>query len=174
GCGTGAGTEVRYSFLDRAGTHGPLRRVERLSIHSMVRAGVAGPLVGREAELQLLWEQVPASAETGLRVAVVRGPAGIGKSRLLEAFADRAREFGASVMAGRSPAVGSLPYGAVADALSAYARSSVGAAVQLRRAGGALVRLVPSVAALEHLEPVDLDRLGTVQAAFRLLRTITE
>ena len=133
-----------------------------------------GPLVGREAELRTLWDQVPASAERGLRIVVVRGPAGIGKSRLLAAFGERARDFGAAVIAGRSPAVGTLPYGALADALSAYARTSVSAAVQLRRAGDALVRLVPSVAALQNLEPAPLDRMAAVQAAFQLVRGITE
>lgn len=131
-----------------------------------------GPLVAREHLLQRLWSEVAASAAQGMRAAVVRGPAGSGKTRVLEAFAERARSGGATVMPGRSAAVGGHPYAALGDALAAYVRGSAPAAGQLRAAGAALPALVP---ALGH--PADPpgrpDSLAVVQALFALVRQIT-
>ncbi|HEV3123767.1 MAG TPA: AAA family ATPase [Candidatus Dormibacteraeota bacterium] len=135
------------------------------------------PLVAREQTLQELWLQVAASAAQGMRAAVVRGPAGSGKTRVLDAFAERARGAGASVLAGRSPALGGHAYAALADALGAYVRSSAPAAGQIRRAGDALVALVPALAAADD-GPADRrilpDAMAVVQAAYRLVRLITE
>ena len=55
------------------------------------------PLVGREAEQARLWEALLATASEGrARVVVVRGPAGFGKSRLLQWLAERSHEVGAT------------------------------------------------------------------------------
>jgi DNA-binding CsgD family transcriptional regulator/tetratricopeptide (TPR) repeat protein len=137
------------------------------------------PLVAREQTLQELWLQVAASASQGMRAALLRGPAGSGKTRVLEAFAERARQAGAAVIAGRAPAVGGYPYAALADALGAYVRSSAPAGGVVRRAGDALVRLVPALAALEGSSGAGVavgppDALAVVQAGYRLVRQITE
>lgn len=133
------------------------------------------PLVGREQTLQSLWLEVAASASQGMRAAVVRGPAGSGKSRVLDAFAERARGSGATVVAGRAPSLGVHPYAALADALGAHVRSSPPAAGQIRRAGEALVRLVPALAAFENQESTGPpDALAVVQAGYRLVRQVTE
>ncbi|HEX3605206.1 MAG TPA: AAA family ATPase [Candidatus Dormibacteraeota bacterium] len=133
-----------------------------------------GPLVARERQLQELWRQVAGSAETGLRVAVVRGPAGIGKTRLLQAFEDRARASGAAVIAGRSPHLGGHPHAALSDVLGAYVRTGGAAAAQVRRAGDALVGLVPALAAFDPRPPGAPDVVSVVQATFRLVRQVTE
>ncbi len=133
------------------------------------------PLIGRERVLDALWGEVTASAAQGGRVAVVRGPAGIGKTRLLEEFAQRARSLGAVVVAGRSSAVGGYPYGALADALAAYVRSSAPAAATIRRAGTPLASLVPALVAADDPAAVaEPSMLAVVQAAYRLVAHVTE
>jgi tetratricopeptide (TPR) repeat protein len=53
------------------------------------------PLVGREAERDLLWSELEAVATDGKpRVVAVRGPSGTGKSRLVEWVCRRAHELG--------------------------------------------------------------------------------
>src|SRR5258708_1050335 len=108
----------------------------------------------------------------------VGGPGG-GKTRVLQAFAEGARQAGAAVIAGRAPAVGGYPYAALADALGAYVRSSAPAGGVVRRAGDALVRLVPALVALEGSSGAETlagppDALAVVQAGDRLGREITQ
>lgn len=133
----------------------------------------AVPLVAREQSLQALWGEVAASATAGMRAAVVRGPAGSGKTRLLEAFAERARSAGATVLPGRAPALGGHPYAALADALAGYVRSSAPAGGQVRRAGAALASLVPALASPEAVPAGPPETLAVVQAAYRLVREVT-
>ncbi len=57
------------------------------------------PLVGREAERDALWGALLAvHREPGPRVAALVGPSGVGKSRLAEWIAHRAKETGAAVV----------------------------------------------------------------------------
>ena len=135
----GAGYPPGYSVGAPAGTQGAYDRIRMPPPPRPV------PLVAREQTLQALWLQVAASASQGMRAAVLRGPAGSGKTRVLEAFAERARAAGATVVAGRAPSLGVHPYAALADALGAHVRSSPPAAGQIRRAGEAVVRLVRQV-----------------------------
>jgi len=134
------------------------------------------PLVAREQVLRDLWLQVAASADSGMRAAVVRGPAGSGKTRVLDAFAERARAAGATVVAGRAPSLGGHPYATLADAFAAYVRSSAPAGGQVRRAGEALAGLVPALVALDGARaPGGLpDAMSVVQAAYRFTRQVTE
>src|SRR2546421_4154641 len=126
------------------------------------------PVVGREHTLQELWLQVAASADRGMRAAVVRGPAGSGKTRVLDAFAERARSAGATVIAGRAPSLGGHPYATLADALAGYVRGSAPAGGQVRRAGEALAGLVPALVALEGApSPRPPEAIAVVQAAYR-------
>ena len=55
------------------------------------------PLIGRHAERDLLWRELQRAHHGQLRVAWVRGPSGVGKSRLAEWLAVRAQEVGASL-----------------------------------------------------------------------------
>ncbi|MFE5914974.1 ATP-binding protein [Streptomyces wedmorensis] len=85
-----------------------IRRPERL------------PLFGRERPLEVLTEH--ASAPSGdAPLVVVRGEAGIGKTRLVSEAARRAAERGVCVLWGTShEAEGQTPYGVFADALDAH------------------------------------------------------
>jgi DNA-binding CsgD family transcriptional regulator/tetratricopeptide (TPR) repeat protein len=133
------------------------------------------PLIARDQILRELWLEVAASADQGMRAAAVRGPAGSGKTRVLGAFAERARSTGATVVAGRAPALGGHPYGALADALAGYVRSSPPAGAQVRRAGTALARLVPALVALDGAEPASLPNpLAVVQGIYRLVHQVTQ
>lgn len=78
-----------------------------------------GTLIGRERELGALLDLIADSAASGAaRAAVVTGPAGIGKSRLLRELAMRSAERGTAVWVGRGdPAGRSAPFGALADLL---------------------------------------------------------
>lgn len=85
-------------------------------------AGVGGPetpLVGRERELALLRDLAPATPESGGRVVVVSGEAGIGKSRLIGAFwAELAeRPLRRIAISGRAYAQNS-PYNVIRDMLA--------------------------------------------------------
>jgi class 3 adenylate cyclase/tetratricopeptide (TPR) repeat protein len=87
------------------------------------RAGARGPIVGRDAELNLLhrlWEQVVRASAPHL--VVVFGPPGIGKSRLLREFRSRL-DTGARILVGRS-----LPYGEATgyDAFAEQVRAATG------------------------------------------------
>ncbi|MEY9872131.1 class 3 adenylate cyclase [Streptacidiphilus sp. MAP12-33] len=79
----------------------------------------AVPLVGRDRELRLLegeWEQ--ARYEGRCRLAVVTGPAGIGKTRLLREFTDRSAGRGHLVLRGACQPYGAgLTYRPVAEAV---------------------------------------------------------
>jgi DNA-binding SARP family transcriptional activator len=79
------------------------------------------PLVGRGDEVERM-ERVWRSASAGdLRLLVVRGDAGAGKSRLLGALASRAHAGGATVLGGRCFEDAVIPYGPFVEALREYA-----------------------------------------------------
>ncbi len=63
---------------------------------------------GREHELARLGDVFAGVGESGLRLALVEGPPGAGKRRVLEAFRDRSRASGALVLEGRC--VGGVPH----------------------------------------------------------------
>ena len=85
----------------------------------------AGPLlVGRDAELEGLVAALDGVGEGRAAIVVVSGEAGIGKTRLLEAFAERAIERGATVLVGGclDLADDGLPYAPLTEALRTYLR----------------------------------------------------
>lgn len=80
-----------------------------------IRAG-ATPLVGRDRELAALDEIAHRVAAGHAEIVVVRGDAGVGKTRLVDEFARRARSAGARVASSRCfAAAGRLPLAPVAD-----------------------------------------------------------
>ncbi len=102
-----------------------------------------GGLVGRRAELTALRSAVDRAARgTGAAVFVL-GEAGIGKSRLVAAAAERARAAGMVVLAGRAVAGGGA-FRAVAAALAGHLRDRLPADEGLRPFLPALRRLLPA------------------------------
>jgi DNA-binding NarL/FixJ family response regulator len=75
-------------------------------------------LVGREAELDAIGRLIEAAAGGKSGLLLVRGEAGIGKTRLLDALSDRAAERRFAVLRGRATELESdVPFAAVAEAL---------------------------------------------------------
>lgn len=75
------------------------------------------PMVGRDEALAALLGARHAASPDG-RVAVVRGEAGIGKSRLLEALSDGTRDTGGTALVARAfPAEATIAWAPVADLL---------------------------------------------------------
>ena len=89
------------------------------------------PLLGRELDLGLILEQVKRVEREGGAVVVVRGEAGIGKTRLMAEAVARARLFGHIVLEGRANVVEqSLPYSTMLELLrSSPDRDSPGSAL---------------------------------------------
>lgn len=79
------------------------------------------PFIGRVIERDRLWATLSSARAGANHVVVVRGPAGIGRSRLLQWFGERAAEVGASttLWGSHAPAPGPLDglFGAMARAL---------------------------------------------------------
>lgn len=79
------------------------------------------PLVGRSNEHELLTRLYAEVARNQAQVAVTEGEAGIGKTRLVEAFLGWARSHGATVLKGKGQETGgSLAYQPVVDALRQF------------------------------------------------------
>jgi DNA-binding CsgD family transcriptional regulator/tetratricopeptide (TPR) repeat protein len=108
-------------------------------------------LVGRAAELSLLDELLARSAGGQATTVVVRGDAGVGKTRLVQEFIASARASGSRIVTGECPRLtgGLVPLAPVTDAVQALV-GEFGAARLRAAAGGAwpvLERLAPELAA---------------------------
>ena len=115
-------------------------------------------LVGRDRELAALEGMLDRALAGRGGLALLAGDAGIGKSRLAEAIADRARERGAVVLVGRCWESGGAPsYWPWVQVLRASLRHLEGA--QLRAALGA------GAADLATILPELRDRLGDLPEA---------
>ena len=114
-------------------------------------------LIGRDHDLDALLALLePAAAHRG-PIAIVTGEAGIGKSRLLGAFADRARDAGGLVLLGGCTRLGDdgVPHGPLVEALWRVV-DALGREESLRVLGPVrrdVVRLVPGLAAELDLVP---------------------
>jgi tetratricopeptide (TPR) repeat protein len=80
------------------------------------------PLVGREREQSLLGDALDEARAGHFGAAFVAGPAGIGKTALVAAFARRAHAAGAPVLLGRADEGPSTPFGILREAISHWAR----------------------------------------------------
>ncbi len=112
--------------------------------------------VGRAGERERLRSLVDETSKGRLRLALVSGEPGIGKTRLSTLAALSARAQGATVLYGRSDQDLSVPYGPWVQALSHYVDHAPERALRahVERHGGELARLVPALR----------DRLPDVQA----------
>jgi DNA-binding CsgD family transcriptional regulator len=136
---------------------------------------VTGPrrttLIGRENALAVLHDAVRAAADGVSTGVVVRGEAGVGRTRLVDEAAARARRRGMAVLVGRA-VQGGGPFRPVAEALLGYLRTApVPESAALRPFRAALSRLLPGWAAPEMESIIDpLVVLG--EGVVRLLREI--
>lgn len=79
----------------------------------------ADPLIGRHAELEILVERLKGARAGRAGLVVVRGDAGVGKSRLLSEAMTAASRLGFRVLHGRADQLDrGLPYAALRDALA--------------------------------------------------------
>jgi tetratricopeptide (TPR) repeat protein len=144
--------EVGWAPLAEAGGVAPVPLPPRLAFESSWR------FVGRASEMErfdALWEEVAGGA---LRVALLGGEPGAGKTRLAREVAVRAHDQGALVLFGRVDEELAVAYQPFAEALRHYL-ASVDEATRERvlgLRGGVLARLVP--------ELVDQPRQGQVEA----------
>jgi DNA-binding CsgD family transcriptional regulator/tetratricopeptide (TPR) repeat protein len=134
------------------------------------------PLVGREHELDVLAAHLDAATAGDCRVVLVAGEPGIGKTRLLEEAAARARAVGATVLRGGAiDAAGMPPYLPFLEALGGYIRA---APVERLRAqtgttASILARILPElVARLGDLAPA--YPLPPEQARLRLYEAVSD
>jgi DNA-binding CsgD family transcriptional regulator/tetratricopeptide (TPR) repeat protein len=133
-------------------------------------------LIGRDRDLDaLLGLLEPASARRG-PVAIVTGEAGIGKSRLLGAFAERARSGGGLVLLGGCARLGDdgVPYGPLVEALWRVV-DTLGREESLRVLGPVrrdVVRLVPGLAAELEVAPGPAELQPARDRVFELLLAV--
>ncbi|MFK5635946.1 ATP-binding protein [Ornithinimicrobium sp. LYQ103] len=140
----------------------------------------ADPLVGRRRELAVLRSELDAAGAGGLRVAVVHGEAGSGKSRLVEELIGHAHDRGLRTAVGRGHAMaGAVALAPVLDWLGGDGLG-VGEDADAREHARAWSRLVfvrdlarqvattpPGMLVLEDLQWVDQDTLDLVSALAR-------
>ena len=101
--------------------------------------------VGRDAELErlaLLWKEASAGE---MRVALLAGEPGVGKTRLAAEQARRVYDEGATVLAGRCDEDLGVPYQPFVEALRHFMDHAAGLSERLGRYGGELTRLVPEL-----------------------------
>jgi DNA-binding CsgD family transcriptional regulator/tetratricopeptide (TPR) repeat protein len=122
-------------------------------------------MVGRDRELA----QLQQAWRTGGQMLVVRGRAGIGKSRLVRELADWVRDAGGNILAGRcSPVGGDVPFRPLREALLAAARAGLAPSSRLAAFRPALGSLVPEWSG-EHSTSLDGGLIVLAEGVLRLV-----
>ncbi len=146
---------------------------QRVPLPPLLVSEDRGKFVGRSepsAALQAAWNAV---GEHGLRVVVVAGEPGIGKTRLVREFARTAHERGATVLAGSCNEETFVPYQPFVEALRHYIACCPPAelAVQVSPRREQLAAIVPGLEdARTPLGPTGLD---AEQERFRLFEAVS-
>jgi DNA-binding SARP family transcriptional activator/tetratricopeptide (TPR) repeat protein len=120
-------------------------------------AAELGLFVGRDAELRELLHGLDEALAGEGRLFLISGEPGIGKSRLVEQLADRAREHGVDVLVGSCWEAGGAPaYWPWVQALRTYVRDRDPELLrsQLGRGAADLVQILPELAELYGELPV--------------------
>jgi DNA-binding SARP family transcriptional activator len=106
-----------------------------------------GGFVGRASERERLGEFFREASEGHLRLALVSGEPGIGKTRLASHAALEARSEGAIVLYGRTEEELAIPYGPWLEALTCYVAHGPEAVLRahVESQGGELARVVPGL-----------------------------
>ena len=107
--------------------------------------GTGRVFVGRTEELGRLEELWKETTTGGLRVALIAGEPGIGKTRLAAELAAVAHSEGAAVLAGRCDEDLGMPFQPFVEALRQFVRTSPGPGARLGRFSGDLVRVLPEL-----------------------------
>jgi len=101
--------------------------------------------VGRDGALDRLGQLWKEATAEGLRVALLAGEPGVGKTRLAAEQARRVYDEGAMVLAGRCDEDLGVPYQPFVEALRHFVDHAAGLSERLGRYGGELARLVPEL-----------------------------
>src|SRR5215217_7420483 len=133
-------------------------------------------MVDRQREVAILWQQIELARAGALRVALLAGEPGIGKTHLLREMARRAAGEGIAVLrGGASDAEGMPPYLPFLEALGRYIRAA--GIATLRAQVGAfsapLAALLPELAERLGAPPASYP-LPTDQARLRLYDAISD
>src|SRR6266568_9281883 len=122
-------------------------------------------MVGRDRE----FAQLQGAWRMGGQMLVVRGRAGIGKSRLVREFANWVRDAGGTVLAGRcSPTAGDVPFRPLREALLAAARIGLAPSSRLTAFRPVLGSLVPEWSG-EHAGGFDGGLMVLAEGVLRLM-----
>jgi ATP/maltotriose-dependent transcriptional regulator MalT len=141
-----------------------------------VHRNAARPLVGRERELDLLWDRYCLARAGSLAVALITGEPGIGKSRLLTEVAERGSGDGALILkGGASDAEGMPPYLPFLEAFGRYVRLTPTRELEARAGRGAhsLMEILPELGDRLGI-PQDAPTLRPEQARLRLFEAAGE
>lgn len=145
----------------------------RVPLPAILAGEDRGTFVGRTdvgTALEAEWASVP---ERGLRVVMLAGEPGIGKTRLAKEFARRAHEQGATVLAGSCHEEVLVPYQPFVEALRHYIACCPPAelAVQVTPRRVQLAAIVPELE--DPRTPYGPTGLGAEQERFRLFETVS-
>ena len=132
------------------------------------------PLVGRTRELAILLNQFEARLSSGLKIILLPGEPGIGKTRLLDELATHTKEAGATVLVGgASQDEGMPPYLPFLETLGGYIETCPLPALETQTAylAPTLVTILPELAARLQIAP-QTYQLPPEQARFRLFKAV--
>ncbi|HKN02037.1 MAG TPA: AAA family ATPase [Candidatus Binataceae bacterium] len=171
-----------FEFRDRGevklkGFNNPISLCEVIYEHNDPIAMLTRtPFVGRATQLERLSKRLDEAFNGRGAVAMLRGEAGIGKTRTLQEFADHAAQRGAVVMRGACyDGEWQPPYGPFAEIIASYARdaSPMEISQAIGKRAGILARIAPMLhERLEDIaEPVSLDK---DEERFRLFDAVTQ
>jgi class 3 adenylate cyclase len=129
--------------------------------------------VGRDRELDRLGQLWKEAAAGDLRMALLAGEPGVGKTRLAAEQARRVYDEGAAVLAGRCDEDLGVPYQPFVEALRHFVDHAANLPDRLGRYGGELTRLVPELAERVRRLPAPL-RSDPETERYRLFEAVTE
>ncbi|MGH9004454.1 MAG: ATP-binding protein, partial [Acidimicrobiia bacterium] len=150
---SGEGTFTSIGSLELKGLPEPVPAIE-INWEPLPESSVPLPafltdigriFVGRDTELERLGQLWKEAAAGGLRVALLAGEPGVGKTRMAAELAVRVHDEGAMVLAGRCDEDLGVPYQPFVEALRHFADHATALSERLGRYGGELTRLVPEL-----------------------------
>jgi predicted ATPase/class 3 adenylate cyclase len=151
---SGGGTFTPVGDLELKGLPEPVPAVQ-VEWEALPESSVALPtfltdigriFVGRDGELERLGQLWKEAVACEMRVALLAGEPGVGKTRLAAELARRVHDEGATVLAGRCDEDLGVPYQPFVEALRHFVDHVPDLTGRLGRYGGELVRVVPELA----------------------------